>query len=286
MSTQDQVNAAAYQYILYYMNVTHADPELYPVDLTGVCTVGYTEDSPPQVVVTDWAIGAYMAPTNGDLLATAAGTVLPWFNNWYTVPKAISDWQSYQISTADLANVRADASMIGFQVYDTTLKVQRIWNGTSWVVMSTSTSSVSSAWSSDNVSSTFTANTPKLINVTGFTQSLNTGSEWTVDTTTGRHTYNGGIARPFRVTINYSNSKLAPLLTQEFTVFISKNGSTTINGKRTTETFSVTTILDREGHCISACVSMAPGDYIQLAGQYTATSSISIRDVSYDINGC
>lgn len=286
MSTQDQVNAAVYQYILYYMNVTHSDPVLYPIDLSGVCTVGFTEDSPPQVEVKDWAIGAYIAPTNANLIAPSNAIVLSWFSNWYTIPQAISDWQSYQISTASLANIRADASMVGFQVYDITSKVQRIWDGTSWVVMSTSTSSVSSAWSSDSVTSSFTANTPKVIDITGITQSLNIGSEWTVNTSTGRHTYGGGTARAFRVTINYSNSKLAPLLPQEFTTFISKNGSTAISGKRASETFSTTTILDRENHCLSVCMSMAPGDYIQLAGQYTATSNINIRDVSYDINGC
>lgn len=286
MSTQDQVNAAVYQYILYYMNVTHADSELYPIDLSGVCTVGFTEDAPPQVEVKDWAIGGYLAPTNADLLASSAGLVLPWYDNWYVIPAAIGDWQSYQISTASLANVRADAVMIGYQVYDTTLKVQRIWNGAAWVIMNTSTSSVSSTWSSDAMSSAFTANAPKVIDVTGFTQSVNSGSEWAVNASTGRHTYNGTITRPFRVTINYSNAKLAPLLTQEFTTFISKNGGTTINGKRLTETFSATTILDRDNHCLSTCVSMAPGDYIQLAGQYTATSNINIRDVSYDINGC
>lgn len=285
MSTQDQVNASVYQYILYYMNVGHADPVLYPIDLSGICSVMFTEDSPPQVSVTNWTVGGYLAPTNADLLAQAAGTVLTWYNNWYIVPKAISDFQSYQITTADLATCRADASMIGYQVYDSTAKVQKIWNGTSWVVMNTATSSAAAAWSADVMTVAFTANTPKVIDVTGFTQSLNFGSEWTVNTATGRHTYNGGITRPFRVTINYANSKLAPLVTQEFTVFLSKNGGTTINGKRLSETFTVTTILDRENHCYSAVVSMSPGDYIQFAGQYTATASIVIRDVSYDITG-
>lgn len=285
MSTQDQVNSAVYQYVLYYMNVVHADPILYPIDLSGICTIAFTEDSPPQVTVNDWAIDSYLAPTNTDLIAAPAAVVIPWYNNWYTIPFAIRDWQSYQISSADLANVRADASMIGFQVYDTTLKLQKIWNGSAWVIMNTGTSSASSAWSADIISVPFTANTPKIIDVTGFTQSLNFGSEWTINTATGRHTYNGGVTRPFRVTINYTNSKLAPLLIQEFVTFVSKNGNIVINGKRVSESFAATTILDRNDHCLSACISMAPGDYIQLAGQYTGTASISFRDVSYDISG-
>jgi hypothetical protein len=283
MSTQEEVNASVYQYVLYYINATHGDTGVYPIDLTGVCIP--TFDDFGQVVCVDWTLGAsFPAPSNAELLTYVSATVLAWYANYYTIPADINDFQFYKISSSALSAIRADASMIGFQVFDTTSKTQRVFNGVSWAATSAATSSVSSAWSSSSVSVVFGANTPQLISVGDFTQTENIGSEWKVDTSSGKHTYSGQ-TRPFRVTVNFTNARLAPLATQTVTSFLSKNGSTVINGKRVEEKFTLTSTGSGD-HCLSCNLSLTSDDYIQLGAEYSTVDTIAFSSISYDINGC
>jgi hypothetical protein len=285
-STQDQVNSAAYQYVLYYMGVYESDAGVYPTDLSGVCTLSL--DGNNQIVVNGWTLGAsYAAPTNTLLLTFTYNDVLAWFNSYYTEPAAIANQQSYSISTSDLALVRTDSTMIGYQVFDSTARMQKVWSGSSWITFDSALLTSSSAWSNDSVGITFTANTPRLVPVTGFTQSVNTSSGWAVETSTGKHTYTGH-NRTVRISINYSVTKPIVLTTQTLTTFLSKNGGTTINGKRMATTFVLSGLGETDDHCLSAVVQVASGDTLQLGASYSATlggGGISFSAVSYDVNG-
>ncbi len=284
MSTQAEVNASAYQYVLYYIGVDQKDSGIYPIDLSGICVLDFGPGD--TIVCNSWLLGdSYPAPSNDTLLSYVSSTVLTWYANFYTTPAAIGDAQFYKISTSALSAIRADSSMIGFQAFDTTAKAQKIWNGISWA---STAPSVSSAWSSASTGVTFTANTPKVVDVSGFTQTDNTGSEWKVDTATGRHTYSGQ-TRPFSISINYAVTKATVLTTQTLTSYISKNGSTTISGKRLRETFVLAGPSDTNPRCITANMQMSYGDYLQLGANYTSTiggGGISFSDVSYEISGC
>ena len=131
---QTNLNQNPEKYILYYANVAQADSTVYSTDLSDVCSIYF--DSSENVQITGWLIGGYAAPTISTLLGYDFPTVLAFFNNFYTVPAAIAVTQYYPISTANLASVRADSSMMGYVVFDTTIQEERIFNGTSWTPFS------------------------------------------------------------------------------------------------------------------------------------------------------
>jgi hypothetical protein len=134
MSSQDQVNAAAYQYVLYYMGVDQKDAGVYPTDLSGVCTLSI--DGNNQIVVNGWTLGAsYPAPTNATLLGYDNSTILTWYAGYYANPIAIAGVQPFSISSANLAGVRTSGPPIkvGYVVYNSDLQVQQRWSGSAWV---------------------------------------------------------------------------------------------------------------------------------------------------------
>lgn len=287
MSTQAEVNAHAYEYILYYIGVEQKDSGVYPSDLSGICTLEFAPGD--TIVVANWTLGgSYPAPLNEQLLAFSNSSVLSWYNGYYVAPIDITNAQYYKISGEDLSLVRTDDTMIGYKIFDTTVKSEKIWNGANWGATTSSVPSFTSCWSSSTTGVTFTANTPKLIDVSGFTQTESSGNDWVLNTSTGKLTYNGN-TRAFHVTIEFETTKVAVLFTQTLTTFISKNGSTSISGKRIKETSLISSISETNPRSLTNVITLSYGDTIQLGGSYTATiggGGISFSNVSYAVSGC
>jgi len=132
MSTQEELNFNAPQYILYYCNspAGQNDPTVYQTDLSIVCSLYFDEES--NVRISDWLL-TYIAPSTETMLSYTLTDVLTFFDNFYTKPSQVSASQYWKLSTAALLNIRADSSMIGFGVYDTTTKTNKFFNGTAWV---------------------------------------------------------------------------------------------------------------------------------------------------------
>ena len=132
MSTQEELNFNVNQYVLYYCNspAGQSDATVYQTDLSDVCSIYF--DGSSNVHLSDWLIGGYSAPSTGTMLGYALVDVLEFFDNFYTQPSAVSQSQYWKISTSALSNIRADSSMIGFGVYDTTTQTNKFFNGTSW----------------------------------------------------------------------------------------------------------------------------------------------------------
>lgn len=295
MSTQTDVNMNPTQFILYYCNNINADAAIYNIDLSNVCTFGY--DAFGNLQVFTWLLGNYGAPTNVQLTSYVLATVLTWYNYFYTLPLLIEDSQAFLISSIDLALVRADASMVGWLVYDTTNHNRKIWTGTVWDIptalyLSTSggvvTGNISqtnpsclSIGSSDNVSTSFTANTPQLIPITGFTQSLNANSDFLFNSSNGECKYTGSVTRPFRVTIQYSYVALT--LATTLTNFISKNSSVTIPISRSVVSFILGGQSNIFKSSISSNIILSTNDTIILGGNLDTSNSVSFQAVSYDI---
>lgn len=131
MSTQEEVNASAYQYVLYYIGIEQKDASVYPTDLDGICVLSFAEGD--IIECKDWTIEAYPAPSNDQLLKYKSSVVLAWYDGVYVLPGAISDYQYYKISAEALASVRTDTILPGFKVFDTTNSCQRSWDGNAWV---------------------------------------------------------------------------------------------------------------------------------------------------------
>lgn len=131
MSTQVELNSNPYQYILYYCNQN--DPTtVFKIDLSDVCSLYY--DSNGDIQISSWFISGFVAPTMpSSLLSYTLSNVLSFYDNFYTQPAICAETQFYKISTSNLALMRADASMIGFGIYDTTTKTNKFFNGSSWV---------------------------------------------------------------------------------------------------------------------------------------------------------
>jgi hypothetical protein len=131
MSTQAEVNQHIQSYILYYCGYDQEDNTVYETDLSNVCSLSFDEKE--NIVVSDWQIVAYSAPSNATLLTYTLASVETWCNNFYTIPALIEADQPYSISHADLANIRADSSMIGYTVFDSTEQTNETWTGTAWL---------------------------------------------------------------------------------------------------------------------------------------------------------
>jgi hypothetical protein len=314
MSSQDEVNANYQQYILYYCNHEQKDNTVYQIDLSDVCDVAYDSSPPYIVLLSNWQIGGYSAPDNSLLITYVLATVLTFFNNFYTVPQNIKDEQYYKISTSDLVSIRSDSSMIGYRVFNMTTQNTQEWNGSAWVNnnVSSSSSSVTDSqlvmwdgttgkmvktsgidvsslsksacmiWSSDNVGVSMTANTVRLIPITGFAESVDLNSDFTPTTTTGLVTYTGSATKWFNVCCHYSLLNESPVSTQTFQAYISKNGSTTINGPRSIATFALTTV-QYVSKSFRNIVQLATNDTVQLGGVYSATATLNFDDVSLSL---
>lgn len=309
MSTQSDFNNYYPYFILYYCNspAGQNDQTVYNQDLSNVCTIAVVSNN---VQINTWLIGSYSAPSMPTLLSYTISNVLAFYNNFYTIPQAIKDKEPYMISTSDLALIRVDSSMIGYIVYDLTAKVIKSWTGSSWSAsgsqylslgggtlsgdlnmgankitnIRTLYQSIPSAISVTNSSSgsiSFTANTPQVVSLSGFSQNSNPGSDFTLDTSTGKITYNGSTTRWFQVSSNYAVSTLVPISTQTLTMFLSKNSSTSISGPRNVHSFiALLGLAYTYSESLQNVIQLAQNDTIQLAGNYTATAGVTIGNIS------
>lgn len=308
---QSDYNSNPYQCILYYCNNINGDTTIYDIFLSNVCSLGY--DGSGNIQISGWLIVAYGAPSTATILTYSISTVLTWYNNFYTIPLAIQAGQTYSITYSQLSAIRSDNTLLGCIVLDTTNGVLRTWGGggLGWftgsdkyllkngtnsmtgnlnmgtnsinnaVTVYQSTPSCISIWSSDVVGVSFTANTPKVIAITGFSQSINPNSDFTFTSTTGQIQYTGSTSRYFRVTIQYSYAALA--LAATMTQYISKNGSTTINGARTVVTFILLGQLSVFNSMVTDIVQLNTNDTIQLGGELSSSNSVNIQAVAYSI---
>jgi len=313
MSTQSELNTYPQPYVLYYCNYIQSDSTVYQTDCSDVCTLYYDEFDDYNIAISGWLIIAYGAPSTATLLTYALADVLEFYNNFYTLPQAIYDNQPYGLTSAKLAAVRADNSMLGYVVYDDTNDVTKTWSGSDWLTndqmflplvggtmagdidcdgndidnvgtLTQTTPCLCSSWSSDSVSLAFSANTPRVLDITNFTEASDPTSEFTLNTSTGEHTYTGSVTQWFSVCVNISVTKLVPMSTQTLTFYLSKNGSTTINGKRARMTFFVAGLAETVSVCLTSLVQLATNDTVQIGARYTSTvGGISFSDCSYEI---
>jgi|SRR5271166_3829625 len=133
MSSQTELNQNATQFIIYYCNspAGQNDSTLYDyIGLSDVCTWGY--DGSDNFEILTWAIGTYSQPSPVTLMSYVLTDVLNFYSNYYLTPTAIAANEPYLISTADLANIRADSTMLNYVVYDTTAQIPKYFNGTNW----------------------------------------------------------------------------------------------------------------------------------------------------------
>lgn len=131
MSLQIDLNSYPSQFMLYYCNYINSDSKVYQTTLSDVCTLSFDIDN--NTVFSDWLIGGYSMPSNATLLTYVLNDVLTFYNNFYIIPYIIAANQYYQISTVDLASVRADASMIGYRIFDITTRTVKSWSGSVWI---------------------------------------------------------------------------------------------------------------------------------------------------------
>jgi hypothetical protein len=312
MSTQDQVDTYYQEYILYYCNSVHSDPTFYDFyGLSDVCSVAYDSNTPPQIVISGWLIGGYSAPSNATLLTYSFSTVDSFYQNFYIIPAAIQANEPYMISTSNLNNVIPHNFMIGYVVYDTTAQATKFWSGSSWDTtasrylsntggtlsgnlnmgsnnivsvnnVSQLTPSALSIYTSASSGISLTANTPQVISLGSFSQTVNPNSDFSFNSSTGQCTYTGSATRYFKVTCYFCVQALA--IASTHTNYLSKNGSTSISGQRIVNTFLLLGAVNTNSHSISDIIQMATNDIIQLGGESSTTSTVTYSNISYSIN--
>src|SRR5271165_461453 len=133
MSLQSDLNYNPIPYVIYYCNSPSGqnDPTLYDYQgLSNVCSWGY--DGSSDFIILSWLIGGYVAPSTATLLTYTLTDVTNFMNNFYVIPAAIAANEPYLISTTDLANIRADSTMLNYVVYDTSAQIPKYFNGTTW----------------------------------------------------------------------------------------------------------------------------------------------------------
>lgn len=131
MSSQAEFNTYPWQFVLYYCNIINADATVYQTDLSNVCTLGFDEFG--NITISGWLLGGYAIPTPTTLMSYVLATVLTAYDDFYTIPAAIQLAQPYSITTTKLTTIRADASTIGFSVYDVTVQANKTWTGSAWL---------------------------------------------------------------------------------------------------------------------------------------------------------
>lgn len=131
MSSQTDLNMYPWQFVLHYCNTINADPVVYQTDLSDVCTLGF--DDSGHITISGWLIAAYAIPTPATLMSYVLAIVLDSYEDFYTTPAAIQAAQPYSMTTLELASIRADATMIGFSVYDVTVQANKTWTGSAWL---------------------------------------------------------------------------------------------------------------------------------------------------------
>ncbi len=134
MSTQEQVNASAIQYVLYYIGVDQKDAGVYQTDLSDVCVLAFAEDN--TIVCNSWLLGdSYPAPSNATMLSYGPADVLTWYDGYYLHPQEIADSQPVSLTTTKIAAIRTSSApmQVGYTVYNSTTHKQQRWDGAVWV---------------------------------------------------------------------------------------------------------------------------------------------------------
>jgi len=338
MSTQAEINSNPYQYILYYVNQN--DPTtVYQTDCSDICSLFY--DGSDNLQVTGWLLEFDPPTMPTDLEAYTLSDVLDFYNNFYVIPSEIAANEPYMISTVDLENVRADNSMKGFVIYDTTVQATKYWSGIDWYTTASryggtgstgptgpmgqigvtgatgmigqtgatgasfpnpalvdldmdthnllnvgtlyqSLPSCIGIWTSASTAISFTANTPKVVSLASFSQSVNPNSDFSYDSSTGEVTYTGASTRYFKVTVNFSCTALAVASTQ--TNYISLNGSTTIGAQRSVNSYLLLGQANIDSYSLSDIIQLATNDTVQLGSQLSTTNNVTFSNISYSIS--
>jgi hypothetical protein len=309
---QSDYNSNPYQCILYYCNspAGQNDPTVYNTDLSNVCSLYY--DGSNNIQISGWLLTGYGAPSTTTILTYNISTVLTFYNNFYTIPAAIAENEPYMISTTDLSNIRADSSMIGFVVYDTTVQATKYlssalsWETTASKYLSSSggtlngnlnmnsnnitnintlyqsSPSLISIYTSANSAISFTASTPRIVSLGSFSQTINPNSDFSFSSSTGQITYTGSITRYFRIHINYSTTALAVAAT--LTNYISKNSSTSISGLSNVVTYLLLGSVTTNSYSLSDIMQLANGNTIQLGAECSSTQNVTYSNISYSID--
>ena len=123
---QSDYNSYPYQCILYYCNFINSDSTVYLIDLSDVCSLSY--DIYGNIQIDDWYITGYFAPSTATILTYVLSDVLTFYDNYYVQPQTIIDLQSYKVSSTNLALIRVDSSMIGYQIYNSTIQKRQYLN--------------------------------------------------------------------------------------------------------------------------------------------------------------
>lgn len=310
-SSQSDLNLNPYAYFLYYC-YQNTPTTVYQIDLSDVCLLYFDINS--DIQISSWLLGGFGPPTMPtDLLAYDLTTVLDFVNNFYTIPQQILEAQPYTISASDLANVLPNSSMQGYLVFDSTNHILKFWNNASnsWVASASlfvtksgstmtgdlnlgshdlvavrtlyqSTPSCIGIWTSVSSAISFTANTPKLISLASFGQTVNANSDFSYNSSTGECKYTGTSSRYFRVSVGWSSTALAVASTQ--TNYISKNGSLTISGQRVINSYLLLGQANIDSYSLSDVIQLSTNDTIQLGSQLSTTNSITFSNISYAIS--
>jgi hypothetical protein len=123
---QSDYNYYPYQCILYYCNFINSDSTVYLNDLSDVCLLSYDVDS--NIQIEEWYIADYFAPSTATILTYVLSDVLTFYDNYYIQPQTITNLQSYKASSTNLSLIRVDSSMIGYQVYNSTIQKRQYLN--------------------------------------------------------------------------------------------------------------------------------------------------------------
>lgn len=165
-------------------------------------------------------------------------------------------------------------NMGGFNITNT--------NSISCVTLIQTQPSSISIWSSNTVGISFTANTARLIPITGFTQTVNPNSDFSFNSSTGLITYTGSTTRYFQVSILFSYQALG--IASNFTSFISKNGGLTIPNMRTFVSFLLLGQTNYFTSNLFDTIQLATNDTIQLGGLLTSSSTVNYQAATIIIN--
>lgn len=306
MSAQQNLNIYWTKYVLYNVNFIQGSTAVYNTDCSDVCAGSY--DINGNFFIADWYLDpTYTQPLESTLVGYNLTDVETWFYSYYTAPVLIQESQPFIVSTSILNTIRTAPSMVGWLVQDSTTNEVKQWNGTTWIPLDTlflSSNggtlngdldmdgheiknvsfpiSIYNGGTSTMTSIPFTANTARLISVSGFTTNLNT--DFSLNASTGQVTYTGSATKNFDIQINFSVRTLISLIvTQTFTLWVSKNGSLTSVLPTSIQDFAINGFTYTFSSVLSFSTSLSTGNTLQLAGMYTATANITLGNIYWNI---
>lgn len=310
MSTQAELNSNPYAYFLYY--AYQNDPvTIFQTDLSDIALLYFDINS--DIQISSWIASGFGPPTMPiTLLAYLLSDVLSFVNNFYTIPQNILLAQPYTLTTTQLNAVIPHSNMLGFLVFDSTVHALKFWNGSSWIPsgslflkldgsvnmtgdlnlgthnivnignITQSSPSCIGIYTSASTAISFTANTPKVVSLASFSQSINPNSDFSFNSSTGECKYTGTPTKYFRVSVNFSCTALAVASTQ--TNYISKNGSTSISAQRSVNSYLLLGQTNIDSYSLSDVIQLATNDTIQLGSQLSTTNNVTFSNISYAIS--